>query len=293
METKPSVSKVGQLFQQQMKLKPARVEELRHGADHWVFKVTTAKQAYVVRFPISETYAARLHATAAANRAWHARGVPVPRPIVIGNGFAIEQFREGVHLHHSSISERQRQALRVEWGKLLRRMHTLQAKGYGNPRGKALKGAHSTWEAFLQQGWNSILQNLSGTNILGRREVEALKIMFREFPQHKGEGNVLHGDLYASHVLVHRGKINGIIDAADLLVGDPLFDLGILRTATRDKKHFEQIMQGYGNVDRRKIEMYAIYFLLGKVSKGRTRRRERKQLLREMVRKINGSIRRR
>ncbi len=292
LPAKPSIARMEHLFQEQMKTKPLGVEELKHGSDHWVFKVTTPNNVYVMRFPIQPVYIKRLHAVAELNREWHKRGVPVPLTVAIGNGFSIEQFREGVPLNHSSISETQRRALMVEWGKLLRRMHGLKAHGYGRPRGKTLKGRHVTWDAFLQNGWNSILQNLSQKNILGKREVEALKIMFREFPQHKGKGSVLHGDLYPSHVLVHGGRINGIIDAADLLIGDRLFDLGILRTAVRDKKHFEQIMQGYGNADRRKIDKYAIYFLLGKVSKGRTRRRERKQLLREMVRKINGRRRR-
>lgn len=40
---------------------------------------------------------------------------------------------------------------------------------------------------------------------------------------------VLHGDLYARHLLIQNGKIAGIIDWGDMHIGDVAVDLAILR----------------------------------------------------------------
>lgn len=49
-------------------------------------------------------------------------------------------------------------------------------------------------------------------------------------PRWEGPPTTLHGDLYARHLLVDRGRLIGVIDWGDLMAGDPAVDLTVAVT---------------------------------------------------------------
>ncbi|MBO0771048.1 MAG: phosphotransferase, partial [Actinobacteria bacterium] len=46
-------------------------------------------------------------------------------------------------------------------------------------------------------------------------------------PRWDGPGVWVHGDLHPANILVHRGRISGVIDFGDLTAGDPAGDLSV------------------------------------------------------------------
>ena len=68
-----------------------------------------------------------------------------------------------------------------------------------------------------------------------------------------GEGalRIVHGDLYARHVLVdERGELSGIIDWGDLHLGDPALDLAVADLVL-SAEHHPTFFAAYGSMDER------------------------------------------
>ncbi len=57
-----------------------------------------------------------------------------------------------------------------------------------------------------------------------RRAQDHFRDFFSQLSMGSWEPALLHGDLSCDHILVDAGKISGIIDFGDLMVGDPAFD---------------------------------------------------------------------
>lgn len=57
-----------------------------------------------------------------------------------------------------------------------------------------------------------------------RRAKDHFRDFFNQLNMGSWEPALLHGDLSCDHILVDAGKISGIIDFGDLMVGDPAFD---------------------------------------------------------------------
>lgn len=56
---------------------------------------------------------------------------------------------------------------------------------------------------------------------------------------------VVHGDLYPRHLLVHEGKLSGIIDWGDVHLGHPSMDLSVMYTGF-DAEHHAGFLAAYG-----------------------------------------------
>jgi aminoglycoside phosphotransferase (APT) family kinase protein len=67
-------------------------------------------------------------------------------------------------------------------------------------------------------------------------------------PPWDGPPVLVHGDLYPRHVLVHNGRISGIIDWGDVHAGDPALDLAIAHAFVPSSAR-EAFFDAYGPVD--------------------------------------------
>lgn len=62
-------------------------------------------------------------------------------------------------------------------------------------------------------------------NGLDRRDVEAAWAALSAAPVWAGPARWLHGDLHPANLLVHEGRLSGVVDFGDLTSGDPATDL--------------------------------------------------------------------
>lgn len=71
-----------------------------------------------------------------------------------------------------------------------------------------------------------------------------------------GEGKtaIVHGDLYARHVLIEDGQLSGIIDWGDIHLGNPAIDLRIAFLMLPPSAH-ETFRDAYGPIDERTWEL--------------------------------------
>lgn len=114
-------------------------------------------------------------------------------------------------------------------GAVLRVVHDVAADGFGavNPP-PPLRGEDDAWaQAIGRQtgGLQPIVDAglLSGDLVIrAQRAVEVRADLLSEVTV----GRLIHGDFSPRHVFADSGRLTGIIDWGDAMVGDPLYDLG-------------------------------------------------------------------
>ena len=132
-----------------------------------------------------------------------------------------------------------------EVGVGLRRLHAVRLPGFGWL-------AEAAWDkrgdvALLHRSWRSFLQGICGdVRRLADRYVVAAPVAEAAAAALAAVevGALCHGDLKAAHIFVEAGRLTGVIDWGDAVVGDPLWD--IARFAHRaDAGSVSLLLAGY------------------------------------------------
>jgi aminoglycoside phosphotransferase (APT) family kinase protein len=257
---------------------PIEINDLTNGMDHYVYQVVFPRRRLVIRFPKRRMYQAKLVPTSWANKKWAKMGVPVPNPLIFSNKFVIETFLDGKPMRYSIIKNPK--PVLLETGKLLSKMHKLSLPGYGPPY-YSLRGRAKTWDQYVSQWWEKLLMDAKRENVFIPEEMKKIRKVYSLRPRYMGKGKVLHADIIPKHILIKKGKISGIIDASDLMVGDPMYELGLFKLYYKkdeEGKDFNAVLEGYGKHDPKRIAFYSIHVLLHRTirhKKGRLRRKKR------------------
>lgn len=151
------------------------------------------------------------------------RGVPGERYPFHFAGFA---YVEGVPIPESAISEDERAHLAAPLAEFLRALHGLDpvALGIGArlPPDELRRLDHVRRYPLAKERLTSLQAHVHGDDA-----ETLLAYMQRVAPLHlEGESCIVHGDLYAQHVLVDaQHRIAGVIDWGDVHYGNPAVDL--------------------------------------------------------------------
>ncbi len=279
---KPTKKQVEQIVEKHFEEESVSIRDLTSGGDHWVFKISLKKKTLVIRFPRTKEYQSKLSPAAWLCTQWRKKRIPLPEPILVTKSFCIERFIPGKTLKESILPARKKEKILFALGKLIRKMHTLKGKGWGEPR-YSPKGKSHSWAAYLDRWWKPSIRTLRKKAFLPKKTIKRLEEIYAEnLPFYSGKGAFLHNDIKPHHVILRENGIAGIIDASDFIVGDPLYELGLLREYT-PKKEFEALMKGYGTRNEKKALFYTLYQLAGRIARYRGRRGKRKIKLREIL----------
>jgi aminoglycoside phosphotransferase (APT) family kinase protein len=120
-----------------------------------------------------------------------------------------------------------------EVGGGLRRLHAVRLPGFGwlaeaswDERGD-FSLRHSSWLGFLQ-GICGDARRLADCSVVAAPVAEAAAAAIDAHAAALAAvevGSLCHGDLKAAHILVEAGRLAGVIDWGDAVVGDPLWDI--------------------------------------------------------------------
>jgi aminoglycoside phosphotransferase (APT) family kinase protein len=120
-----------------------------------------------------------------------------------------------------------------EVGGGLRRLHAVRLPGFGwlaeaswDERGD-FSLRHSSWLGFLQ-GICGDARRLADCSVVAAPVAEAAAAAIDAHADALAAvevGSLCHGDLKAAHILVEAGRLAGVIDWGDAVVGDPLWDI--------------------------------------------------------------------
>lgn len=139
-----------------------------------------------------------------------------------------------------------------EVGVGLRRLHDMRLPGFGwlaeaswGERGD-FSLLHGSWLGFLK-GIRGDVRSLADSYVVAAPVAEAVAAAIDAHADALAAvevGSLCHGDLKAAHILVDAGRLAGVIDWGDAVVGDPLWD--IARFAHRaDGGAVSLLLEGY------------------------------------------------
>lgn len=94
-----------------------------------------------------------------------------------------------------------------------------------------------------------------------RIRIEKSKTDFRGV----GDGRLIHHDIHFEHILVHDGKLSGLIDFNHAAVGDPLFDIAYFSVMPNGEL-YEHLLEGSGvQFDAERFHLYRLLISIGKI----------------------------
>jgi aminoglycoside phosphotransferase (APT) family kinase protein len=154
-------------------------------------------------------------------------------------------------------------------GRSLRQVHDMRLPGFGlvGTGQRQLTGTSDSWAGFL----HSAVAEASRTIPVDVMPAVMQDEVAAQLSQHHirthlagiDQGVLLHGDLMPRHVWNDEGRLAGLIDWGDAMVGDPLFDLA--RFSMASEEAFERFLRGYGGStppDERILAFYRMVFSL-------------------------------
>ena len=137
-----------------------------------------------------------------------------------------------------------------EVGVGLRRLHDVRLPGFGwlaeaswDERGH-VSFPHSSWLGFLKgissdaRGLDSVIAAPVAEAVAAAMDAHADALAAVEV------GALCHGDLKPAHILVDAGRLAGVIDWGDAVVGDPLWDIARFAHRT-DERSISLLLEGY------------------------------------------------
>jgi len=156
-------------------------------------------------------------------------------------------------------------------GRSLRQLHDIQLPGFGlvGTDQRQLAGTSDTWAGFLRAAVADARQAIP-VDVLPTAVHDDVAAQWSQ-QHHIGghlagitQGVLLHGDLTPRHVWNDEGRLAGLIDWGDAMVGDPLFDLARFSMASGEA--FQRFLRGYGgstSPDERVLAFYrAVWSLM-------------------------------
>jgi len=164
-------------------------------------------------------------------------GVPAPEILLIETvsdkdtplTFCIEEKLQGEPLNSQldQLSGDEKRRLVMSAGEILGRIHSVNTAGFGNIDQHGI-GSKEKWAKFMLRDEKDIerLRRVAskvglGSGLIDRafRTIRDADIIYEAVSPH-----LIHGDYGPKHILVHEGKISGIIDFEGCKSGDPAWD---------------------------------------------------------------------
>lgn len=224
---------------------PADLRIVARGTTSLCWQATTAERTYAVLIELpaeARVDHARFEAAAAVLEALHpltahcptfiatSRSPGMPPSLAGGLPWLVVTWVEG-----GSVREMTREVAR-DLGSLLRVLHSLPAVGFGvlDDTRDAIRGREETYREGVIARWWTDLWPYDGRPLVAHRLVEVAPHLVLQAAALREQllaydripaGTLCHADLHADNILVHEGRLAGLIDFNECAVAPPAFDL--------------------------------------------------------------------
>ncbi|MBE1876732.1 phosphotransferase family protein [Myceligenerans pegani] len=178
------------------------------------------------------------------------------------------------HEQEGELSDGERRKLRRELGELTARLHRISGDAFGYPQ----LGLSGSWRAAFQGMLGVLLDDAGRWDTPLPVPVSRIRALFDANAGALDEVTtpvLVHFDLWPGNVLLHEGRITGIVDGERALWGDPLAEMVSLALfgSIEDDDEF---LSGYGGITfdddaRRRLAMYRAYLYLIMLTEGAPR----------------------
>ncbi len=253
----------------------SRLSRMPTGLCHHVFEAELAGGgSIVVRLGRPDTAAA-----IRGGVAWHGRlaraGVPVPALLA----FSLEGDHPWMLLkrlpgrdllfEYPSMTDPELRVLAAEMAAVQRKVAVLpRAHGYGFASDYGDPGLVRSWEEVVSKGLERSRRRLESSGACDPAVVDAVTRRLTAFRAEweRIEPVAFLDDATTKNVIVHRGRLSGIVDTDTVCFGDPLYTLGLTRMAllsagldTAYVDHWADCL-GLDSAARARVELYTAVF---------------------------------
>jgi len=204
------------------------------------------------------------------------KGVPVPLEIFcsVDHDFLIESCIRGKEMVH--LSSHITPNAYIEIGTCLKDMHKVKTKKFGDFGPVPGEGTEDTWLAYLDKLFYRRFTIIKESKLWDEdmcTKIDQVYASKKEYLQNFNDPSLVHGDMNTSNVFLEEKDghyhVSGIIDFADSISGDPLYDLGGFMLEIHIKTQIEpkfsdldDLLKGYGALDPTQEEMVKFYSLV-------------------------------
>ena len=191
--------------------------------------------------------------------------------------FLIEQFiPEKNYLEaEPEITRQERGTILSHLGQNLRLMHEVKSSKYGYlVLEKENEGSYETWVSFFDR-LEGVLQECKKHGFLQDDKIQIIEDIKKdqtEYLTNFNDPRILHADLCTRNLLVKKNmtsyELSGLIDFANIIAGDPLYDIGNILCEFGGEWEVIELEKGYftqgsfNNEQKKVVIFYAIWFCL-------------------------------
>lgn len=235
----PSTRKAAEIAMKQRGDAPVSVARFPLGLAHWVYDVSfVTGQNLVVRMTTPEHRAAFEGAVHWSNVL---RPLGVPLPALFAHGeyqgfpFLVLERLQGQDLGvvYPQLSSAERAHAALEMCRLQRLVATLpEAPGFGSVASPA-GPYHPSWSAFISELIAMSRQRIETTRVVAADVVQRVEDAAQQLESYFASVRpaAFLDDATTKNVLVHEGRLSGIVDVDELGFGDPLLTIGLTRAS--------------------------------------------------------------
>lgn len=151
-----------------------------------------------------------------------------------------------------------------ELGEFLYTLHSFKMKQFGYMSETPGVGVYLSWLKMFERDFNNLNEN--------QYQLKELYLSMMPYLAAFNNPVLVHGDISSENIYILNEHLNGVIDYADCLCGDGLYDIGrFLLFVKGEWKYVDAIAQGYRLLEKEKswtksekqrIQFYACYFAL-------------------------------
>lgn len=187
-------------------------------------------------------------------------GVPVPLTHLISEvetdkeklHVCVESKIEGVSLQtlikQNILSQNEIRELTISAGEILSKIHSVNTKGFGEISSSGV-GEFETWSEYMLNKANkreSVLKEARKIGVDDKLVQQAFAILDKNKDIYENtDSRLAHSDYGIKHMLIHKGKINGIIDFENCRGADIVYDFSWWNYFGQNRPSVEWLIEGY------------------------------------------------
>lgn len=242
---------------------PTFIEPAINSGNHYAYRIHYPDQVVFFRSDDGKIDDDYMDAEAAALKL--ARGAGVPVPEVIATDTSMKQFPVRYQLLENVAGENMaglyqadvldRTATATQLGRYLAQMHQVQLDGFGFFNTQELRnsqrvvGLSASNSEYFHTRIDDHLKFLQDSEFLKSEEVKLIEDVLQKHEDHLqlAKGSLVHKDIAYWNLVGTADQINAIVDWDDVISGDPIDDLAVVRCFYQDDV-FLPMLSGYAEL---------------------------------------------
>ncbi len=252
---------------------PIEITRFTNGYCHSVYYVKTAKDEFVLRITgktNKQYYTGSLKWLTELN----ALGIPVPQIIKHGQYqeefYALISFIPGKDMGevYRTLTDSQKRGIVKELSAIQRKVSALPvARLYGYPH-SGRNESFTAWTGYVESILERARERIKQNGIFSADVCETVKESMRSLDGYFSsvKPTPFLDDITTKNVLIHDGKLSGIVDVDEMCFGDPLLVIGLTHAALllmeADTKYTEYWLDetGADAIQRKAVTCYTLLF---------------------------------